>query len=102
MVGSLLGVDYGCLPNGSVSYEVIARRRRASNRRIELRIKPDYVRTNWNRAANLDQTKLALLSRFGSLRGVAAASEAEIAALPGFGAALARKVKEAVAAVGSA
>jgi excinuclease ABC subunit C len=39
----------------------------------------------------------ALLAKFGSMRGVAAASEAEIAALPGFGAALARKVKEAVA-----
>jgi excinuclease ABC subunit C len=39
----------------------------------------------------------ALLAKFGSLRGVAAASEAEIAALPGFGAGLARKVKEAVA-----
>jgi excinuclease ABC subunit C len=39
----------------------------------------------------------ALLARFGSLRGVAAASEAEIAALPGFGAGLARKVKEALA-----
>jgi excinuclease ABC subunit C len=39
----------------------------------------------------------ALLARFGSMRGVAAASEAEIAALPGFGAGLARKVKEAVA-----
>ena len=38
----------------------------------------------------------ALLARFGSLRGVAAASEAEIAALPGFGAGLAKKVKEAL------
>jgi excinuclease ABC subunit C len=38
----------------------------------------------------------ALLATFGSMRGVAAASEAEIAALPGFGAGLARKVKEAV------
>ncbi|HEX8244628.1 MAG TPA: excinuclease ABC subunit UvrC [Longimicrobium sp.] len=34
----------------------------------------------------------ALLDRFGSLRAVAAASEAEVAALPGFGASLARKV----------
>lgn len=42
----------------------------------------------------------ALLARFGSLRGVQAASEAEIAALPGFGAGLARKVKEAVAPQG--
>ena len=39
----------------------------------------------------------ALIERFGSLRGVAAASESEIAALPGFGAALARKVKEHLA-----
>jgi excinuclease ABC subunit C len=38
----------------------------------------------------------ALLARFGSMRGVAAASEAEIAALPGFGAGLARKVLESV------
>jgi excinuclease ABC subunit C len=38
----------------------------------------------------------ALLAKFGSMRGVQAASEAEIAALPGFGAGLARKVKEAV------
>ncbi len=38
----------------------------------------------------------ALLARFGSMRGVMAASEAEIAALPGFGAAIARKVKEAL------
>jgi excinuclease ABC subunit C len=38
----------------------------------------------------------ALLAKFGSMRGVVAASEAEIAALPGFGAAIARKVKEAV------
>lgn len=35
----------------------------------------------------------ALLTRFGSLRGVAAASEEEIAQLPGFGAALARAVR---------
>ncbi len=42
----------------------------------------------------------ALLARFGSMRGVAAASEAEIAALPGFGAGLARKVKEAVGGAG--
>jgi excinuclease ABC subunit C len=34
----------------------------------------------------------ALLERFGSMRAVAAASEAEIAALPGFGPSLARKV----------
>jgi excinuclease ABC subunit C len=34
----------------------------------------------------------ALLDRFGSLRAVAAAPEAEIAALPGFGLALARTV----------
>jgi excinuclease ABC subunit C len=38
----------------------------------------------------------ALLERFGSMRNVAAASEAEIAALPGFGPSLARKVLEAV------
>ncbi|HEX6911714.1 MAG TPA: excinuclease ABC subunit UvrC [Longimicrobium sp.] len=38
----------------------------------------------------------ALLAKFGSLRGVMAASEAEIAALPGFGAGLARTVKEAL------
>ena len=38
----------------------------------------------------------ALLARFGSLRGVSAASEAEIAALPGFGPALARKVLESL------
>ena len=38
----------------------------------------------------------ALLARFGSMRGVAAADEAEIAALPGFGAGLARKVKAAL------
>ena len=37
-----------------------------------------------------------LLERFGSFRGVAAASEAEIAAIPGFGPSLARKVLEAV------
>jgi excinuclease ABC subunit C len=37
-----------------------------------------------------------LLARFGSYRGVVAASEADIAALPGFGPALARKVVEAV------
>jgi excinuclease ABC subunit C len=43
----------------------------------------------------------ALLDRFGSLRGVAAASEAEIAALPGFGAGLARKVLEAVGGRGA-
>ena len=41
----------------------------------------------------------ALLERFGSMRGVAAASEAEIAALPGFGGGLARKVLEAVGGV---
>jgi excinuclease ABC subunit C len=40
----------------------------------------------------------ALLDRFGSMRAVAAASEAEIAALPGFGPSLARKVKEALGA----
>jgi excinuclease ABC subunit C len=40
----------------------------------------------------------ALLERFGSLRGVAAASEAEIAALPGFGAGTAARVLEAVRA----
>jgi excinuclease ABC subunit C len=40
----------------------------------------------------------ALIGRFGSLRGVAAASEAEIAAIPGFGPSIARKVKEALAA----
>jgi excinuclease ABC subunit C len=40
----------------------------------------------------------ALLARFGSLRAVAAASEAEIASLPGFGPALARKVLEHVRA----
>ncbi|HYR11074.1 MAG TPA: excinuclease ABC subunit UvrC, partial [Longimicrobium sp.] len=40
----------------------------------------------------------ALLAKFGSMRGVMAASEAEIAALPGFGAAIARKVKEALGA----
>ncbi|HEX5726438.1 MAG TPA: excinuclease ABC subunit UvrC [Longimicrobiaceae bacterium] len=40
----------------------------------------------------------ALLDRFGSLRAVAAASEQEIAALPGFGPALARKVLEHVRA----
>jgi excinuclease ABC subunit C len=34
----------------------------------------------------------ALLERFGSMRAVGAASEAEIAALPGFGLSLARKV----------
>jgi excinuclease ABC subunit C len=34
----------------------------------------------------------ALLAKFGSMRAVASASEAEIAALPGFGPALARKV----------
>ncbi|HEU4452763.1 MAG TPA: helix-hairpin-helix domain-containing protein, partial [Longimicrobium sp.] len=34
----------------------------------------------------------ALLERFGSMRAVAAASEAEIASLPGFGPSLARKV----------
>ncbi|HEX2202268.1 MAG TPA: excinuclease ABC subunit UvrC [Longimicrobium sp.] len=44
----------------------------------------------------------ALIERFGSLRGVAAASEAEIASLPGFGAALARKVKETVGGMGNA
>ena len=38
----------------------------------------------------------ALLDRFGSMRNVAAASEAEIAALPGFGPSIARKVKEAL------
>jgi excinuclease ABC subunit C len=38
----------------------------------------------------------ALLARFGSMRAVAGASEAEIAALPGFGPALARKVLEHV------
>jgi excinuclease ABC subunit C len=38
----------------------------------------------------------ALLARFGSLRAVASASEAEIASLPGFGPALARKVLEHV------
>ena len=38
----------------------------------------------------------ALLARFGSMRAVAAASETEIAALPGFGPALARKVLEHV------
>jgi excinuclease ABC subunit C len=38
----------------------------------------------------------ALLDRFGSMRAVAAATEDEIAALPGFGRAVARKVKEAV------
>ncbi|HYW09812.1 MAG TPA: helix-hairpin-helix domain-containing protein, partial [Longimicrobium sp.] len=38
----------------------------------------------------------ALLGRFGSMRAVAQASEAEIAALPGFGPALARKVLEHV------
>ncbi|MBD0321264.1 MAG: excinuclease ABC subunit UvrC, partial [Gemmatimonadetes bacterium] len=42
----------------------------------------------------------ALLAKFGSLRAVASASEAEIAALPGFGAGLARKVKEAVGGAG--
>ena len=40
----------------------------------------------------------ALLARFGSLRAVATASEAEIASLPGFGPALARKVLEHVRA----
>jgi excinuclease ABC subunit C len=38
----------------------------------------------------------ALLARFGSMRAVAAASETEIASLPGFGPALARKVLEHV------
>ncbi len=38
----------------------------------------------------------ALIERFGSLRNVAAASEAEIAAIPGFGPAIARKVKDAL------
>jgi excinuclease ABC subunit C len=38
----------------------------------------------------------ALIDRFGSLRGVAAASEEEIAALPGFGRAIARTVLAAV------
>jgi excinuclease ABC subunit C len=38
----------------------------------------------------------ALLARFGSMRAVAAASETEIAALPGFGPALARKVLQHV------
>ena len=38
----------------------------------------------------------ALLAKFGSMRAVASASEAEIAALPGFGPALARKVLEHV------
>ncbi|HEX8362077.1 MAG TPA: excinuclease ABC subunit UvrC [Longimicrobium sp.] len=40
----------------------------------------------------------ALLAKFGSLRAVATASEAEIASLPGFGPALARKVLEHVRA----
>ena len=38
----------------------------------------------------------ALLERFGSMRNVAAASEAEIAALPGFGPSIAKKVKAAL------
>jgi excinuclease ABC subunit C len=38
----------------------------------------------------------ALIERFGSLRNVAAASEAEIAAIPGFGPSIARKVKDAL------
>ncbi len=37
----------------------------ASKHRVEIRLRPDDVKENWNRAVNLEQTKLALLSRFG-------------------------------------
>lgn len=38
----------------------------ASPRRVELRLEPDYLRSNINRPANWSQTRLALLTGFGS------------------------------------
>lgn len=51
-----------------------------SKHRVEIRLRPDDVRANWNRATNLEQTKLGLLSRFGLAFGDAPAPGADLPA----------------------